>query len=151
MLKVEKLRYCELTEEEQKTQPNNGRGKHEAHYIKLSFTTDEEEKTLMILSDAVEPEDATFHRDFSGVIDALELAYQKGIEVGQSEDVKKRIREVGFLKDTINDLTNMISDYEECGECNGTGMNGVPLKNGHPSLVCEKCDGEGFVKKGRGW
>jgi len=53
-----------------------GSGKEYASYIKI--TNDGE--TLMILSDAVEPEDATFVRDFSDVFDALELVYEQGLK-----------------------------------------------------------------------
>jgi len=79
MVKIERVYYDNLTDEEKEDQPNNGSGKEYASYIKI--TNDEE--TLMILSDAVEPEDATFVRDFSDVLDALELVYEQGLKDGK--------------------------------------------------------------------
>lgn len=78
MFKATKVYYEDLTKEEQELQPNNGRGKEDANYIKI---TDGEE-TLKILSDAVEPEDATFSRDFGVVLQAIELAYERGVADG---------------------------------------------------------------------
>lgn len=83
MLKVEMVSYGDLTEEEQEHQPNNGNGKEYATYIKLIHDGD----TLMILSDAVEPEDATFGRDFFDVVTAIELAYTTGKVDGRGERV----------------------------------------------------------------
>ena len=79
MLKVNLVSYEDLTDEEKKFQPNNGVGKEYANYIKI--TNDSE--TVMILSDAVEPEDATFRRDFSNVVLAIEKAYKIGIRDGK--------------------------------------------------------------------
>lgn len=79
MLKVNLVSYEDLTDEEKKFQPNNGVGKEYANYIKI--TNDSE--TVMILSDAVEPEDATFRRDFSNVVFAIEKAYKIGIRDGK--------------------------------------------------------------------
>lgn len=79
MLKVNVVYFQELTKEEQELQPNNGRGKEYANYIKI---TDGSE-TIMILSDAVEPEDATFRRDFSNVVSAIKKAYEIGIRDGK--------------------------------------------------------------------
>lgn len=79
MLEVDLVQYEHLTEDEKMIQPNNGNGKEYATYIKMSRNGE----SLMILSDAVEPEDATFSRDFSEVIDAIELAYEIGKQVGR--------------------------------------------------------------------
>lgn len=79
MLKVNVVSFQELTKEEQELQPNNGCGKECANYIKM---TDGSE-TVMILSDAVEPEDATFSRDFSNVVSAIKKAYKIGIRDGK--------------------------------------------------------------------
>lgn len=79
MLKVNIVPFYELTEEEQKFQPNNGCGKEYANYIKITDGS----KTVMILSDAVEPKDATFSRDFSDVVDAIEEAYKIGLRDGK--------------------------------------------------------------------
>lgn len=74
MLKVELVNYEDLSENEQAYQPDNGNGKEYANYIKM--TSDGE--LITILSDAVEPEDATFTRDFSEVLDAIKKAYEIG-------------------------------------------------------------------------
>jgi hypothetical protein len=79
MLKVKRVYFEDLTEEEQMVQPNNGAGKEYANYIKI---TDGSE-TVMILSDAVEPEDATFSRDFIDVTTAIEKAYKIGLRDGK--------------------------------------------------------------------
>jgi hypothetical protein len=79
MLKIELVKFGDLTDEEKEEQPNNGCGKENARYIKLSNAG----RTLMIISDAVEPEDATFTRDFRKVINAIQLAYKCGISDGK--------------------------------------------------------------------
>lgn len=79
MLKVNVVSFQELTREEQKLQPNNGCGKECANYIKMTDGSD----TVMILSDAVEPEDATFTRDFKEVVKAIEQAYKIGLRDGK--------------------------------------------------------------------
>lgn len=79
MLKVELVGYDDLTKEEQEFQPNNGSGKEYANYVRVSDAG----KTLIILSDAVEPEDARFSRDFREVVDAIDLAYKTGIKHGK--------------------------------------------------------------------
>jgi len=79
MLKAEIVNFEDLTEEEQEFQPNNGSGKECAHYVKLIHS----EKTLIILSDAAEPEDATFTRDFSDVLRAIKIAYEMGLKDSQ--------------------------------------------------------------------
>ncbi|CAG9620849.1 hypothetical protein [Sutcliffiella rhizosphaerae] len=79
MLKVNLVSFEDLSEEEKESQPNNGCGKEYANYIKIN----DGEKTLMILSDAVEPEDATFSRDFSDVVEAIEEAYKIGYRDGK--------------------------------------------------------------------
>jgi hypothetical protein len=79
MLKVNIAIFEDLTEEEKEIQPNNGCGKEYASYIKITDGS----KTVMILSDAVEPEDATFTRDFSDVVYAIEQAYKIGLRDGK--------------------------------------------------------------------
>jgi len=78
MLKVEIVGFEDLTEEEREDQPSNGSGKEYASYVKMTNASG----TVMILSDAVEPEDATFRRDFSDVVDAIKTAYEIGMEDG---------------------------------------------------------------------
>lgn len=82
MLKVELVGYNYLTEEEKSHQPDNGNGKEYANYIKIS----KEGETIRILSDAVEPEDATFSRDFNEVVDVIQLVYEIGKSDGYWED-----------------------------------------------------------------
>jgi hypothetical protein len=79
MLKVNLVNFDDLTDEEQKFQPNNGWGKEVANYIKLVDGTE----TIMILSDAFEPEDGTFRRDLSDVVDAIKEAYKIGLRDGK--------------------------------------------------------------------
>lgn len=79
MLKVELTDFEGLTDEEKEEQPDNGVGKENANYIKIT----DQGKTIMILSDAAEPEDATYRRDFRNVIDAIEKAYKIGIRDGK--------------------------------------------------------------------
>ena len=79
VLKVELVNYDDLTGSEKEKQPNNGCGKWNATYIKISDAG----RTLMILSDAMEPEDATFTRDLWKVVDAINLAYIRGIQDGK--------------------------------------------------------------------
>ena len=79
MLKVNLVSFEDLTEEEKEIQPNNGCGKEYANYIKIT----DGYKTVMILSDAVEPEDARFSRDFRDFVDAIEKAYKIGIRDGK--------------------------------------------------------------------
>ncbi|MFP3722110.1 hypothetical protein SFC57_02415 [Niallia circulans] len=79
MLKVNLISYEDLTKEEKEIQPNNGWGKECANYIKLT----DGNKTVMILSDAFEPEDGTFTRDLSDVVDAIEEAYKIGLRDGK--------------------------------------------------------------------
>jgi hypothetical protein len=81
MLKVNVLYFDDLTEEEQQEQPDNGSGKEYATYIKIA----DDSETVMILSDAAEPEDATYGRDFSDVVNAIEEAYKIGLRDGKNE------------------------------------------------------------------
>ena len=51
-------------------------GKEEATYLRITHKG----KTIGLFSDAVEPEDATFGRDYSWIGDIILKAYQLGIE-----------------------------------------------------------------------
>lgn len=79
MLKVKVVSFNDLTEEERRHQPNNGRGKEYANYLKIIDGME----TVTVLSDAVEPEDATFTRDFRNVVEAIKLAYKIGLRDGK--------------------------------------------------------------------
>jgi hypothetical protein len=76
MLEVKVIHFDDLTEEEQSMQPNNGQGKEYANYVKLIHNSE----TIMILSDAIEPEDASFERDLSDVVYAIRKAYELGLK-----------------------------------------------------------------------
>lgn len=79
MLKVELLNYEDLSKDEQEIVPSNGHGKEYANYVKV---TDGGE-VISLLSDAVQPEDATYRRDFGEVIGVIEEAYRRGITAGR--------------------------------------------------------------------
>lgn len=73
-LKIECLSFDKLLKEEKENVPNNGCGKEYSTYIKIT----ENGETILLESDAIEPEDASFCRDLSWVIKALRLVYKKG-------------------------------------------------------------------------
>ena len=74
-MEIEHLVYDILTEEEKNMPlPNNGMGKEEATYIRITHKG----KTIGLFSDAVEPEDATFSRDYNWIPDIILKAYQLG-------------------------------------------------------------------------
>lgn len=79
MLGVYLVSFDDLKEEEKEVQPNNGSGKEDANYIKIRHDS----STIMILSDAVEPEDATFRRDFKDVVTAINKVYEAGLNDGK--------------------------------------------------------------------
>jgi hypothetical protein len=79
MLTVNIVEFEELTEEEQQVQPDNGCGKEYANYIKVTDGIE----TVMIISDAIEPEDATFRRDLGCVTTAIIKAYKLGLRDGR--------------------------------------------------------------------
>ena len=57
---------------------DNGAGKECAGYIVEKV----DEKVINVYSDAMEPEDATFHRDLRWVMESLKEAYLRGLEYG---------------------------------------------------------------------
>lgn len=65
-MKAKMVSFEDLTPEEQESQPNNGTGKEYASYIVI-----EDSDGKRIYSDAMEPEDASFIRDLSWIIDEL--------------------------------------------------------------------------------
>lgn len=74
MLKTEMIGFDDLTKDEQNEQPNNGCGKEEANYLRVTHKGN----TMAIYSDAMEPEDCVFYRDLKWVASALTGAYQLG-------------------------------------------------------------------------
>ena len=76
MLKVETLNFEDLSDDEKDEVPNNGAGKEYANYIKITHNG----VVVLLESDAMEPEDATFGRDLSWVADMLEKCYDFGVK-----------------------------------------------------------------------
>lgn len=75
MYKVESgLDFDQLTEEEKENAPNNGCGKDMATYIRIT-----DGWGTRVYSDAMEPEDATFHRDLSWIAIELQEAFDAGV------------------------------------------------------------------------
>lgn len=66
--------YEELSDAEKLGVSNNGSGKEDAFYIRVTYKG----KTIRLESDAMEPEDATFGRDLGWIKEALEEAYELG-------------------------------------------------------------------------
>lgn len=74
MLKVTIESFEYLSEAEQDRAPNNGVGKHMANYLRVTHDGD----TIVLESDAMEPEDATFTRDMSWVVEVIRMVYEIG-------------------------------------------------------------------------
>ena len=74
MLQVISCRFDDLTEEEKEIVPNNGSGMKYAGYIKIIHNGE----TILLESDAMEPEDAIFARDLNWVYDACIKCYEIG-------------------------------------------------------------------------
>ena len=70
-MKIEILRFNDLTQVQQDDMPNNGGGKEWANYIKVS----DGNLLVALQSDAMEPEDATFGRDLSWIASLLQKVY----------------------------------------------------------------------------
>jgi hypothetical protein len=68
--------FDELSEEEKGYVSDNGCGKEYATYIRVKHHG----KTILLESDAVEPEDATFYRDFSWIPRWLTKSYELGLK-----------------------------------------------------------------------
>lgn len=74
MLEVTTLRFEDLKEEEKKNVSNNGSGMEYATYLKVTHNG----KTILLESDAMEPEDATLDRDLRWVKDIINKVYVLG-------------------------------------------------------------------------
>ena len=74
MLKIEELDFDSLTAEEQGDVSDNGSGKKYANYIRIQH----DGETILLESDAMEPEDATFNRDLGWVADMFSRCYDLG-------------------------------------------------------------------------
>lgn len=80
MLKVDRIMYRDLTREEQQEVPNNGCGKEYANYVRVTHGIG---NTILLISDATEPEDSTLERDFKPLVDMVEQAYILGVRDGK--------------------------------------------------------------------
>jgi hypothetical protein len=78
-VKIEK--YDTLSESEKENASNNGSGAKYASYLRVIHNG----KTILLESDAMEPEDAIFLRDLSWVKDIIFKAYLMGLEEGRNE------------------------------------------------------------------
>lgn len=74
MFEVRVLDYEGLNDVEKEAVPNNGSGKKFAAYLKVLYN----DEVLCLKSDAMEPEDACFHRDLSWIPIALKQCYELG-------------------------------------------------------------------------
>jgi len=74
MLEITSPGYEDLTDEERSDVSDNGSGKEWAGYIKVTHNG----KTILLESDAMEPEDASFGRDLGWVYDIIMRAYELG-------------------------------------------------------------------------
>ena len=64
--------------------PNNGSGKEYAGYIVVKVG----DKVINVHTDAMEPEDASFHRDLRWVMKSLKEAYLRGLEYGIEKKIE---------------------------------------------------------------
>jgi hypothetical protein len=83
-MKISIETYDELSPDERESAPQNGCGKEYANYLRIRH----DGETILIESDAMESEDATFTRDLSWIVEAFKhiysLGYEKGFENGQN-------------------------------------------------------------------
>jgi len=77
--KVETLSFQDLQEQETRHISDNGWGKENASYLRITV-----DGVSTLQSDAMEPEDVKFHRDLSWIADALMEAYEVGRRDGAS-------------------------------------------------------------------
>lgn len=78
MFSVTLQSYEDLSEQEKEDASSNGCGKEYASYIRVKHNGE----TQLLKNDAVEPEDATFSRDFNWVLSAIREAYVLGVKDG---------------------------------------------------------------------
>jgi len=74
MLEITSPGYNDLTDDEKENVSNNGSGKEWAGYIRVTHGG----KTILLESDAMEPEDASFCRDLNWIYGIIEKAYELG-------------------------------------------------------------------------
>lgn len=76
MLEITLESYDDLTEDEKASVPDNGAGKDMARYLRVKHYG----TTILLKSDAMEPEDCVFYQDLYWIKEAIEQAYKLGIE-----------------------------------------------------------------------
>lgn len=76
MLEVKLQHYSDLSDKEKENVSDNGSGKEYADYIRILHNGE----TILLESDAMEPEDAMFCRDLNWIIEALRDCYELGKE-----------------------------------------------------------------------
>lgn len=76
-LKVDFVRFEKLTKEER----DKHCAKDDSTYLRVQYN----DKTILLKSDIMEPEDACFNRDLKWVDGAIKLAYELGFQDGQKE------------------------------------------------------------------
>ena len=74
MLEITRPRFGDLTEDERENALDNGSGKEYAGYIRVTHGGE----TILLKSDAMEPEDASFGRDLSWISGIIRKAYGLG-------------------------------------------------------------------------
>lgn len=74
MIEVKLVEYADLTDEELEYVPDNGCGKLEVYYLKVTHGG----RVIALESDAMEPEDATFTRDLVWIKSLLLKCYEIG-------------------------------------------------------------------------
>ena len=74
MLRIIMQGFNDLTKEEQNNASNNGAGKEYASYLRVTH----EGKTILLESDAMEPEDVMFCRDLRWIPGIIQKAYELG-------------------------------------------------------------------------
>ena len=104
MKKAKLVSFEDLTEDEKLGQPNNGSGKEYASYIVV-----EDEKGRRVYSDAMEPEDASFGRNLSWILEELNVNSKKRrIEKLDRYDEKNFYS--GALLDKLDEIIDAVNE-----------------------------------------
>ncbi len=88
--------FDDLSDQEKECVPNNGVGKEYASYLRLRHNG----HTILLKSNAMEPEDVSFYRDLSWVVDWLikmyELGKQEQRDLYVSQTTDRQIPQIGY-------------------------------------------------------
>lgn len=79
-MQIEQINFEDLTDDEKENVPNNGSGKEYVSYVRIT----RKGETILLESDAMEPEDCSFGRDLCWIVGALNRAYECGVEDGRN-------------------------------------------------------------------